>query len=118
MSSHTNYIRRAAEGNYKKRQLAQEYEQKVQKIKGAWCYKGFRKMLKKTYGNLYRAWKLALDTSGDGKISRNEFFASARNHGYCGNLTDLWNEAVSADGAFIRFSDFHPAAHKLMSAFN
>merc|ERR1719230_2325137 len=68
---------------------------------GARSLDGFKQLLETRFGNLVRAWRKGLDTSGDGKLSFTEFCNSCRAIGYTGNLKKLWNELDVDKSGFV-----------------
>ena len=40
------------------------------------------KELRRKYGNLFRAWKVAIDFTQTNRVSQRELFDCARSHGY------------------------------------
>merc|ERR1719379_480284 len=108
--THAMYVRKEAEGRHRKRSLEEAAKEKAERDQGARDFKGFKMMMKRKYGNLYRAWKVAIDTTQTGRVSQNELFDCARSHGYTGVLKDLWKEAVGKDAkgkedSFVRLKE-------------
>merc|ERR1719199_113065 len=121
--THAMYVRKEAEGRHRKRKLEQAAQEKRDLDQGAHDFKGFKMMMKRKYGNLFRAWKVAIDSTQTGRVSQNELFDCARSHGFTGKLIDLWREAVSKDEKtgrednFIRLKDIWPEAAEMVDEF-
>ena len=52
----------------------------------------FKKALIFKWGNLYRAWKEALDLDGSGSLGFTEFAMACRNEGFLGPIKKIFNE--------------------------
>ena len=73
-----------AAGLEDRRRIEAEEAQRKALDKGVVGLDGFKIHLRAQYGNLLRAWKLALDTSGDGKSRRARAFRSTAAVHKCG----------------------------------
>jgi Ca2+-binding EF-hand superfamily protein len=78
---------------------------------------GFRQLLMHRYGTVYRAWRLALDRSGDGKLSFVEFTSACRAIGFSGNIKKLWNELDDDGSGVISLAEVDPPVHALIESF-
>merc|ERR1719313_712831 len=96
--------------------LAKQKKAKDEDI-GASTVEGFKKKLVQHHGNSVRAWRYALDTSGDGKLSKMEFYAAARAVSYNGNLKQLWDDLDDDNSGFITLGEFELEAHTLIERF-
>merc|ERR1719191_2661600 len=84
---------------------------------GASSLAGFKGMLMRRYGNVFRAWKDVLDTDKSGKLSFYEFCVSVRNLGYSGNMKALWHALDKDQDGFIQLEDISPEEGALMKDF-
>mmetsp|Transcript_45237 Transcript_45237/g.98145 ORF Transcript_45237/g.98145 Transcript_45237/m.98145 type:complete len:622 (+) Transcript_45237:3-1868(+) len=50
----------------------------------------FKKMLRKRYGNIVRAWRRLLDEDGNMVVTKREFFRACKSIKFDGDLKDLW----------------------------
>jgi len=108
--------RNQAIGKQQKKNVEEEERRKKAADARATNLVDLKKQLKVIYGNLYRAWKVALDLDGSGKLSENEFMKALRDLGlFFGSLPDLWKE-LQEDG-FISFDRFSPDDAKELNAF-
>merc|ERR1719460_998667 len=121
-SNHHLYVRKAAAGKHRKNSLEEADKARKRKLMAAQDLDGFKAMLVRRYGNLFRAWKLGLDKDGNGRLSMFEFCDAARAHGYQGALKELWLSTVATDArgekaSFVRLEDIFLPAALHMSAF-
>merc|ERR1719159_1952142 len=84
---------------------------------GASTLEGFRRLLITRYGTVYRAWRLALDRSGDGKLSFVEFTSACRAVGFSGNIKKLWHELDDDNSGVISLAEIDPPVNKLIEEF-
>jgi Ca2+-binding EF-hand superfamily protein len=84
---------------------------------GASTLAGFRHLLITRYGTVYRAWRLALDRSGDGKLSFVEFTSACRSIGFSGNIKKLWGELDDDGSGVISLAEVDPAINDLIESF-
>lgn len=94
---HNGFIRKKGTARYRRAEVEKEAERQKLLDMGAYDLVGFKELLAQKYGNIYRAWKLALDPDGNGRVSKMEFFAAARKVGYHGPVQKLWKECVKDD---------------------
>ena len=71
-------------GSYARRMVAEADAKAKERDLKASDLAGFKKQLKRKYGNLFRAWKQGLDLSGDNQLSKGEFMKAIVNEGYTG----------------------------------
>jgi len=106
-----------------RRELA---EMKLEKIKnideaaksadiGAKTHEGFKKLLVRRFGCMYRAWRQGLDVSGDGKLSFTEFTDAARAIGYAGSVRKLWQHLDDDNSGVITLDEIDPPTFKLIN---
>lgn len=60
--------------------------------------KDFRRFLKKTFGNFFRAWRKGLDLDGTMSVTRHELFRACTSMQWQGDARALWR-AVDQDGS-------------------
>merc|ERR1719399_2318827 len=97
-------------------ELAEAKEAEGKKKLGARDLEGFKKSLIHRFGNIARAWRDGLDTSGDNKLSFTEFTLACRNIGYMGSVKTLFKELDPGTGV-IMLEDLDPETHKAMHGF-
>merc|ERR1719478_157376 len=78
---------------------------------------GFKKILKRRYGSMYRAWRQGLDTSGDGKLSFTEFTDACRAIGYAGVVRKLWDELDDDASGVISLAELDPYVNQIVNQF-
>jgi len=109
--NHNGYIRMAATSKYRRAMADEEVERQKLYDMGASDLVGFKDLLTRKYGNLYRAWKLGLDPDGNGRVGQTEFFEAARRVGYKGSAKTLWRETVKDDEeGILRLRHLHEEA--------
>lgn len=74
-------------------------------------------MLKRRYGNLARAWRLALDLDASGKLTFPEFGPALRQLGYEGSIRALWMELDHDCSGVICLKEIAPKLHELLDRF-
>merc|ERR1719174_1056400 len=116
-AAHSMHMRKEAAGKMRKKRVEELAAEKKKMDVGARDKAGFLKVLQGKYGNVYRAWKVGMDTDGNGRLSKNEFMEVARHHGYAGKLLDLWNECCKPTDSFVRLDDLSPEAYKMTTEF-
>jgi len=84
---------------------------------GAHDLQGFKRLLIRRFGSLYRAWRKGLDTSGDNKLSFIEFTDACRAIGYAGNLKKLWKELDDDDSGVISLEEIDEEVAFLVHTF-
>merc|ERR1719326_968200 len=109
--------RNEAEGLAKKQAVEAAAKEKAKHDVGAHDGAGFEAALTRKYGNLLRAWTLALDIDGSGSIGFTEFCTAVRAQGFAGSLKDLWKEYDKDGEGFISMDEFCPEIAALMSSF-
>jgi hypothetical protein len=95
-------------GSYARRMVAEADAKAKERDLKASDLAGFKKQLKRKYGNLFRAWKQGLDLSGDNQLSKGEFMKAIVNEGYLGNPEALWGELHTSGDGFIQLKHFEP----------
>lgn len=104
-------------GKERREEVARNAELAKKLDVGAKDLESFKAVLIKKHKNMHRAWAKVLDKSGDGLVSKNEFFNSARDIGYLGDLRSLW-QFCDADGSgFITICELAPEEAAIMSDF-
>lgn len=78
---------------------------------------GVKAFLRRKYGCLATAWKVALDPLRTGQISKEEFCKAFRVIGYRGDIKELWNDLAQTNPNYITLHDFDPIAAHAMWAF-
>jgi len=109
--------RSKAQGEAKKKELEEKRKTMAAMDVGASDGAGFKAQLTRKYGNLMRAWTLALDLDGSGSISFTEFCTAVRAQGFVGSLKALWKEYDKDGEGFISMYEFCPEIAALMSSF-
>eukprot|EP00929_Paragymnodinium_shiwhaense_P025866 TRINITY_DN15541_c0_g1_i1.p1 TRINITY_DN15541_c0_g1~~TRINITY_DN15541_c0_g1_i1.p1 ORF type:complete len:469 (+),score=130.62 TRINITY_DN15541_c0_g1_i1:118-1524(+) len=80
-------------------------------------FKGFLTWLERRFGNIVRAWRLALDLDGSGCLTYNEFGNAVRDLGYEGSIKGLWREIDDDGSGVISLAELSPDAAVLLSGF-
>jgi hypothetical protein len=78
---------------------------------------GFIELLSRKFGSPARAWRLHLDSDGNGRLSAAEFFAAVRGLGFSGNLKQLWDELDENGSGMISLQEIDADAYKHITAF-
>jgi hypothetical protein len=84
---------------------------------GAHDLQGFKRLLIRRFGSIYRAWRKGLDTSGDNKLSFVEFTDACRAIGYAGSSKKLWRELDDDDSGVISLEELDPEIFMLVQNF-
>eukprot|EP00397_Hematodinium_sp_SG-2012_P007485 GEMP01007531.1.p1 GENE.GEMP01007531.1~~GEMP01007531.1.p1 ORF type:complete len:686 (+),score=116.01 GEMP01007531.1:51-2108(+) len=78
---------------------------------------GLKRLAARRYGNLVKAWSIAFDRDGNGRISFFEFSSACRALGFEGNIKKTFEEMdVDRNGA-ISMENFDPAMSQALSSF-
>jgi hypothetical protein len=72
--------------------------------------KDFLELLRYLYGGTVPAWRTHFDPTGQGRLSRHNFYSKAHATGFEGSVKALWNE-LSRDG-WVSFDELDPEAAK------
>ncbi len=84
---------------------------------GAKNLKGFKSLLKRRYGNLWRAWRTGMDNDSNKRLSFVEFCQCCRSVGYFGNIKELWNEMDDDKSGFISLNEIDTEIYQLIADF-
>jgi hypothetical protein len=84
---------------------------------GAQDLDSFKLQMILKHGNMHRAWVKALDVSGNGKISKVEFFNAARAAGYVADVRKLWEWCDSDGSGFVTINELAEEEAELMKTF-
>jgi hypothetical protein len=103
----------------KQKDAAKEHQaEKMRKNKGAQTLGQFKQMLVQRFGSMLVAWRKALDVSGDGRLSFQEFTKACRALGYAGNIANLWKELDDDDSGVITLRELDEQAYNQLEAFH
>mmetsp|Transcript_45972 Transcript_45972/g.82781 ORF Transcript_45972/g.82781 Transcript_45972/m.82781 type:complete len:1206 (+) Transcript_45972:75-3692(+) len=69
------------------------------------------------YGNLFSAWRQALDLDGNGRLSFGEFCLAMRDLGYTGNSKAAWHALDSDNDGFIQLDDLDPETEHMVTSY-
>ena len=106
LSGQTAAARRSeAQGRAKKEARAAQEKKARELDMAASDLPSFKKALTRTYGNLYRAWKEALDIDGSGSLGFVEFAQAARNVGFIGPIKKIFDAFQNATDAQRTFRE-------------
>lgn len=101
------------EAKQKKEKLAEEDKGDI----GAKTKVGFLKLLERKFGTVLRAWRKALDTDGNGRLSYIEFCSACRALGYAGNVKTLWKILDDDNSGHISIKELDPEGARLIQSF-
>merc|ERR1711879_93112 len=73
--------------------------------------------MKHKYGNLIRAFRLGLDTDGNGELTKCEFGPAVRAEGFEGNLRRLWSELDIGSTGKIQMHAWTPEESPILREF-
>jgi hypothetical protein len=104
-------------GKERRDQVAREAMEARKRDVGAQDLDSFKLQMILKYGNMHRAWVKALDISGNGKISKVEFFNVARAAGYVADVRKLWEWCDSDGSGFITINELAEEEAELMNIF-
>merc|ERR1719247_964784 len=85
--------------------------------KGAKSLIEFKRQLIAKYGSIANAWKFGLDTSGDDRLSFQEFCMACRANDYRGNLKCLWEELDDDNSGVVTLKELDPKAYEALHSF-
>jgi Ca2+-binding EF-hand superfamily protein len=97
--------------------LASEAAAKKSKTLGAKNVDDFLIFLERRFGNRTRAWRLALDADGNGKLSWVELCQVLRSLGFEGDPRSLWADLDKDNSAMITLDELAPSEVKQLEAF-
>jgi len=100
------------------REAAEVAEREKKKSEmGSMCAGSFRRMLMNRFGSIPRAWRRALDTDGNGKLSFGEFSEACRRVGYSGSVRTLWSCFDQDDSGTITLNEVEPETYQRIMEF-
>eukprot|EP00930_Biecheleria_cincta_P057802 TRINITY_DN4367_c0_g1_i1.p1 TRINITY_DN4367_c0_g1~~TRINITY_DN4367_c0_g1_i1.p1 ORF type:complete len:1457 (+),score=324.91 TRINITY_DN4367_c0_g1_i1:89-4372(+) len=86
--------------------------------KGCDSLESLKAALNKKYGNLAVAWRVALDPTGLGHCSFEDFCVALRNRiGYCGDLNLIWQKLKKPGASYVSLNDLDPASAEILWSF-
>lgn len=77
----------------------------------------FLEILKRKYGTLTRAWRLAMDVDDSGLLDAREFAAAMKVVGYVGNVRSLWFNLDDDQSGLISLKEIDPEAAEELEKF-
>jgi len=86
-------------------------------FKGKTAKDDFLEILKRKYGTLTRAWRVALDVDDSGLLDAREFAAAMKVIGYVGNVRSLWFNLDDDQSGFISLKEIDPEASEAFEKF-
>merc|ERR1719174_2968347 len=118
LSGQTAAARRSeAQGRAKKEARAAQEKKAREQDMAASDLPSFKKALTRKYGNLYRAWKEAMDIDGSGSLGFTEFAMAARNVGFIGPIKKIFDELDTDKGGIITLDEFAPDVFRTITTF-
>lgn len=78
---------------------------------------GFHLFLKSRFGTLPAAWRCALDTFNNGRLSFAELCKAAHIMGYTGNIKEVWEKLDTEGTGFITLANLDPDADQALKDF-
>jgi Ca2+-binding EF-hand superfamily protein len=100
-----------------RQQIADNMRATAARTKGTNTLEGLREHLKRRYGNLIRAWRLAIDIEGTWKLSFNDFGPAIRRLGYEGSIRQMWTELDADSDGVVTLREFAPKLSELIIRF-
>lgn len=98
--------------------LAATEKQDQEQNKGCDSLDSLKAALMKKYGNLAVAWRVALDPTGLGHCSFEDFCIALRNRvGYCGDLNQIWQRLKKPNASYVSLNDLDPASAEMLWSF-
>merc|ERR1719305_645156 len=104
-------------GKERRDEVAREAMEARRRDVGAQDLESFKMQMILKHGNMHRAWVKALDVSGNGRISKVEFFNVARAAGYVADVRKLWEWCDSDGSGFITINELAEEEAELMATF-
>jgi Ca2+-binding EF-hand superfamily protein len=118
LSGQTAAARRSeAQGRAKKEARAAQEKKARELDMAASDLPSFKKALMRKYGNLYRAWKEALDLDGSGSLGFTEFAMAARGVGFIGPIKKIFEELDADKEGIITLDEFAPDVFRIVTTF-
>jgi hypothetical protein len=77
----------------------------------------FLEILRRKYGTLTRAWRVALDVDDSGLLDAREFAAAMKVIGYVGNVRSLWFNLDDDQSGTISLKEIDPDAAEVLEKF-
>merc|ERR1719326_318338 len=109
--------RKEAIGAQRRKTMAEESKKHMGAVKGAQNLAEFKEALVLKYGNMMRAWRIALDSDANGTIGFIEFSQVVREEGYLGDIRKLWKELDADDSGLISVYELAPEAQDALGKF-